>query len=1052
MSNPQLEESEKSNRQVRKNLPLLRSSLSMSIASGTASVGGFAYWLVVAHIAPTSTVGKAAALYSSILFVNYVTSLGLTVAVARYGGSRDRDPSILFNWSVVLTVASSFVGTAVYFAIVPRELRALSILTVLGSVLIFGLIVAGISIGTVLDVRLISQHRRNWVVARAIFIGLVRVPFVFIPALGHSTIGIFAVAAGAPALCGFGAWIIADLRDRHFSFPLRPLPRDTRAAVTYATVNGVGQLGVQAPFFALPVIVLLLVSARANASFYVAWSIATVIFLIVQSVGQALLVEGNRSGHLKSQTRTSLKFGVGLAAGLALVCILGSKAIPLFYGSSYTAGAKILPVLGIAAVPWAVFTVVLSVTRVRHNHRWNLFLSGLLAVAVLAPAAALVDKFGINGAAAAWLIGNLVAAIAAVWVLRRSNGSAAVDEDHSLEAPPSGPGALRARMLPATVADSGLRSELDSRGAEVAHRTSARQQYSTLSEVPVDNPTAPCDDTGPQVVIESPKRQSARSTATGGATMWLGMLVFGSSTVALLAVLSRHPHRATFSSLAALLSLAFVASLLPSGLQLRSASLVADGRPVPRMTATQGALIGGAALALSPLLGFLLHLPVAAVALVGVSLVIFIPLCAKQGAYLAQHRFRALGFNLILEGVARFTIGALAGVIFGVTGLAAGLFVGTAVALIALPNPCPHVSLQDRPRTSLIHTSLSLALLGLYVQFDVLVAPSIVARGSATAYDLAAVPSKGVYLILLAAGPLVFPFVRRHENGRTIVIRTAMVAFAVGVFFTVVLVAARPLIADILDRPKAEVLVLGLLGLAMSFGGVTGMVINAGVARGVKHPWPPLVMGIATLLLCWPFRPSAVDFSIVLLASQAVVCLLSIAICLWGRRRTVDGSATTEGALQQLESLAEAGDPLAPMQAMHELSEAERPIPKAKTVSIPITFHLPAEVCAQRAVVCGEWNGWSSDRDVMERSEDGFSLTIVLARGYTYRFRYLLDDDRWENDWNADMYVPNIYGSEDSVIDLRDPVESGPARNETEPGTAGTGAEARAHVESDQDA
>jgi hypothetical protein len=352
----------------------------------------------------------------------------------------------------------------------------------------------------------------------------------------------------------------------------------------------------------------------------------------------------------------------------------------------------------------------------------------------------------------------------------------------------------------------------------------------------------------------------------------------------------------------------------------------------------------------------------------------------------------------------------------------------------------------------LIDTSLSLALLGLYVQFDVLIAPSIVARGSATAYDLAAVPSKGVYLILLAAGPLVFPFVRRHESGRQIVIRTALVAFAVGLFFTAALVAARPLIADVLDRPKAGFLILGLLGLAMTFGGVTAMVINAGVARGIKHPWPPLVMGIATLLLCWPFRPSTIDFSIVLLVSQAVVCLLSIAICLWGRQRRTDDSATTDAPLQQLESLAEAGDPLAPLHTMHELREVDRPHANGKSVSIPVTFHLPAEVCAQHAVVCGEWNDWSPDRDIMERSEDGFSLTIELERGRTYQFRYLLDGSRWENDWNADMYVPNIYGSEDSVVDLREAVEGGPARNGTKLGTAGTGAEARAHTESDQDA
>ena len=74
---------------------------------------------------------------------------------------------------------------------------------------------------------------------------------------------------------------------------------------------------------------------------------------------------------------------------------------------------------------------------------------------------------------------------------------------------------------------------------------------------------------------------------------------------------------------------------------------------------------------------------------------------------------------------------------------------------------------------------------------------------------------------------------------------------------------------------------------------------------------------------------------------------------------------------------------------------------------------------AQTAAVCGEWNDWSADAAVMRRdAEGGFSLTVDLEAGRTYRFRYLLDGERWDNDWAADAYVPNSFGGDDSVIDL----------------------------------
>jgi hypothetical protein len=54
----------------------------------------------------------------------------------------------------------------------------------------------------------------------------------------------------------------------------------------------------------------------------------------------------------------------------------------------------------------------------------------------------------------------------------------------------------------------------------------------------------------------------------------------------------------------------------------------------------------------------------------------------------------------------------------------------------------------------------------------------------------------------------------------------------------------------------------------------------------------------------------------------------------------------------------------------------------------------------------------------MEREGDEFVTRIALSPGRAYRFRYLLDGERWENDWAADAYVPNEFGGDDSVIDL----------------------------------
>ena len=84
-----------------------------------------------------------------------------------------------------------------------------------------------------------------------------------------------------------------------------------------------------------------------------------------------------------------------------------------------------------------------------------------------------------------------------------------------------------------------------------------------------------------------------------------------------------------------------------------------------------------------------------------------------------------------------------------------------------------------------------------------------------------------------------------------------------------------------------------------------------------------------------------------------------------------------------------------------------------------VTFELPAEVNAQTACLLGEFNDWNAESNPMTRGEDGsFSVIVLLKPGQAYRFRYLLDGERWENDSAADAYLPNPYGSDDSVVQL----------------------------------
>lgn len=84
-----------------------------------------------------------------------------------------------------------------------------------------------------------------------------------------------------------------------------------------------------------------------------------------------------------------------------------------------------------------------------------------------------------------------------------------------------------------------------------------------------------------------------------------------------------------------------------------------------------------------------------------------------------------------------------------------------------------------------------------------------------------------------------------------------------------------------------------------------------------------------------------------------------------------------------------------------------------------VTFRLPSEAApgAQAVHIAGDFNGWDFCATPLDRHPSGdYRIVVDLEAGREYRFRYLIDGCRWENDWSADRYEPNPFGGFDSVV------------------------------------
>jgi len=86
-----------------------------------------------------------------------------------------------------------------------------------------------------------------------------------------------------------------------------------------------------------------------------------------------------------------------------------------------------------------------------------------------------------------------------------------------------------------------------------------------------------------------------------------------------------------------------------------------------------------------------------------------------------------------------------------------------------------------------------------------------------------------------------------------------------------------------------------------------------------------------------------------------------------------------------------------------------------------VTFTLPKEAVAKgkRVELVGEWNDWNEKKAVkMKAVKSNFTGSVELKTGRNYEFRYLIGKSKWENDWQADGYVPNPFGFDNSVVSI----------------------------------
>ncbi|GAC1364685.1 MAG: hypothetical protein NVS2B12_13060 [Ktedonobacteraceae bacterium] len=389
---------------------------------------GFAYWWVAARWFTPEAVGAASASISAMMLLGSFCVLGLgTLLITELPRQPKRAGALVSTALLVVGGVGLAIG-ALFALLAARFSAQFQVLGANGAEIIgFGCGVSLTAITFVLDQALMGllkgglQLWRNTLFA-TIKLGLLFGAGAWLAQKTAMSISLSWTSANGISLIALYAFFAVKSKD--FGRQCWPQWRLLRSLGGAAFQHHLLNLALAFPALALPVLVTLLLSARVNAWFYVAWMLASFVFLIPNSLTTVLhAMSSAQQETLSQKARNTIMLSCVISALAIGFLQLTAPFLLAAFGSAYaTQAASTLRILVVAAFALTIKNHYISICRIQdHIAR---ALCAMVPGGVLELGAAMVGAryYGLDGLSIGWVVAVYVEAFcmlptvyAAVW-------------------------------------------------------------------------------------------------------------------------------------------------------------------------------------------------------------------------------------------------------------------------------------------------------------------------------------------------------------------------------------------------------------------------------------------------------------------------------------------------------------------------------------------------------------------------------------------------------------------------------------------------------------
>lgn len=395
---------------------LYRNSIYLMASTFIMSFLGFFFWMINARLYKPSDIGIATTLISTSLLIVNIGLLGLNNSIIRYLPTW-KDKNSFTNLIFFCIYAASLIAVTIFIIFSGTLAPKLQpVFNMLPFAIFFILFVGVSSINTITDSLFIAYRSAQFILIIYTIMSICRITFAIVlpKTMPHAVFFAYAFSIIIAAALS----IVFLYKYKGYRFSRKWDIKELAKTWTFSFSNYVSSIVAGVPTQILPLFILNKIGSAQAAYHYIGMTIASVIYVIPQSVTQSLFSEGSHNEkELQKLVRKTLIFSIGLLTIPVILFLLGGKYLLIAFGKDYSQNTYMyLCLLVLTGYPLAVNYVCYAIVKIKKMNKELIFVNALNTVVFIALYFYMV-QYKLMGIGYAWLIGNIFAAAAYVFVV-----------------------------------------------------------------------------------------------------------------------------------------------------------------------------------------------------------------------------------------------------------------------------------------------------------------------------------------------------------------------------------------------------------------------------------------------------------------------------------------------------------------------------------------------------------------------------------------------------------------------------------------------------------